>query len=192
MHYFQDITLLPDAEISPYFLWHKVFQQIHLALAENKNANSQSLIGVDFPGYNTDNNSLGIKLRLIAENEDQLKQMQCEKWLNPFKDYAHIRSIRAVPDKITGYACFKNVKPKSNKEKLARRWAKRKGQSLQEALAHYEDFIEQRSNLPYINMTSRTNGQRFRLFIEKQEMREPRPGYFSCYGLSNRTTVPLF
>ena len=192
MNYFQDITLLPDAEISPYFLWHKVFQQIHYALVENKNANNQSVIGVDFPGYTDDKNSLGIKLRLIAENEEHLKQMQCEKWLNPFKDYLHIRSIEQVPDKITGYACFKNIKPKSNKEKLARRLAKRRGQSFQEALTRYDDFIEQRSKLPYINMISHTNGHHFRLFIEKQEMKEPQAGFFSCYGLSNRTTVPIF
>jgi CRISPR-associated endonuclease Csy4 len=192
MNYFQDITLLPDAEIGSYFLWHKVFQRIHLALAKNKKTNNQSLIGIDFPGYAADKNSLGAKLRLIAENAEPLKQMRCEKWLTPFKDYVHIRSIKPVPENISGYACFKNIKPKSNKEKLARRRAKRKGESFREALAHYDDFLEQRSKLPYINMISQTNGHRFRLFIEKQEMREPQAGLFSCYGLSNRTTVPLF
>ena len=44
---------------------------------------------------------------------------------------------------------------------------------MQQALAHFEDFEEQQSKLPYINMTSQTNGQRFRLFIEKQEMEQP-------------------
>jgi len=192
MNYFQDITLLPDAEITTYFLWHKVFQQIHLALAKIKNTNNPSLIGVDFPGYAVVKNSLGETLRLISKNKDLLKQMQCEKWLAPLKDYVHIRSIRPVPERVSGYACFKNVKPKSNKEKLARRRAKRKGESFQVALAHYDDFEEQQSKLPYINMISQTNKHHFRLFIEKQEMKEPQAGRFSCYGLSNQTTVPIF
>ena len=192
MKYYQDITLLPVAEISPYFLWHKVFQQIHLALASNKNEGNRSRIGVGFPGYAANRNSLGVKLRLIAENEEQLTQMQCERWLNRLKDYVHISSIRPVPDKVSGYACFRIIKPKSNKEKLARRRAKRKGESVQQALSHYGDFEEQRSKLPYIKMTSQTNGHRFRLIIEKQETKEPRAGLYSCYGLSSQTSVPLF
>ena len=192
MKSFQDITLLPDAEISPYFLWHKVFQQIHLALANKKNVKNRSLIGVDFPGYAAEKKSLGVKLRLIAENEEQLRQIQCEKWLDRLKDYVHICSIRTVPEKISGYACFKNVKPKSNKERLARRRAKRKGESFEQALAHYDTFNEQLCRLPYINMISQSNGHHFRIFIEKQEIKSPQAGLFSCYGLSNTTTVPIF
>lgn len=192
MNYFQDIALLPDEEISSYFLWHKVFQQVHLALAENKNGPNRSLIGVIFPGYDSDKSSLGTLLRLTAENDKPIQKMQCEKWLIPFKDYVNISSIKPVPEKISGYACFKNVKPKSNKEKLARRFAKRKGISFKEALTHYKDFIEQRSILPYIKMISQTNGHRFRLFIEKLDMKEPRAGLYSCYGLSSQTSVPIF
>ena len=192
MMYFQDITLLPDAEISPYFLWQKVFQQIHLALVENKNENNRSRVGVDFPGYAAERNSLGGKLRLIAETEDHLTQMQCERWLNRLKDYVHISSIRPVPEKVSGYACFINIKPKSNKEKLARRRAKRKGESIQQALSHYCEFIEQQSKLPYIKMNSQTNGHRFRLFIKRQKTKEPMAGFYSCYGLSSQTSVPLF
>jgi CRISPR-associated endonuclease Csy4 len=192
MNYFQDITLLPDAEISQYFLWHKVFQQIHLALAQSKSENSQSLIGVNFPGYAANKKSLGIKLRLIAENAELIKKMNSEKWLNRLRDYVHIRSIRPVPGEISGYACFINVKPKSNKERLARRRAKRKGVSFEKALAHYDNFDEQRCQLPYIKMVSKSNEQHFRMFIKKQEMELPQAGLFSCYGLSNTTTVPLF
>ncbi len=192
MRYFQDITLLPDAEISPYFLWYKVFQQIHLALAKNKNENNQSPIGIAFPGYAANKYSLGVKLRLIAEEEEKIKQIQCDKWLNRLKDYVHIRSIKAVPEKISGYACFKNVKPKSSKERLARRRAKRKGESFEQALAYYDGYNEQLSRLPYISMISQSNGHRFRLFIEKQEMESPQTGSFSCYGLSSTVTVPLF
>jgi CRISPR-associated endonuclease Csy4 len=118
--------------------------------------------------------------------------MQCEKWLNRLKDYVHIYPIKSVPEKIVGYACFKHIKLKGNNEKLARRRAKRKGETMQQALSHFEDFEEQQSKLPYINMASQTTGQHFRLFIEKQVMEAPQTGLYSCYGLSNTTTVPLF
>ena len=58
MNYYQDITLLPDADIGLYFLWQKVYQQIHLALVENKSADNASAIGVAFPEYNVDKHHL--------------------------------------------------------------------------------------------------------------------------------------
>ena len=192
MNYYQEITLLPNADINLYFIWQKLYQQIHIALVENKTAGNASAIGVAFPEYNADKYSLGTKLRLFAEDEQALEQMQCEKWLNRLSDYVHLGRIKPVPEKLAGYACFKHIKFKGNKEKLARRRAKRKRETLRQALAHFEDFEEQRSKLPYINMTSQTNGQRFRLFIEKQAMEQPQTGLYSCYGLSNTTTVPLF
>ena len=192
MKYYQEISLLPNAEITPYFIWQKLYQQIHLALVENKNKENASPVGVGFPEHHVDSYCLGTKLRLFAEDEQSLNDMQCEKWLNRLRDYVHVSEIRPVPEKLTGYACFKHIKLKGNKEKLARRRAKRKGETLQQALLHFENFEEQLSKLPYINMTSQTNGQRFRLFIEKQVMEQPQTGLYSCYGLSNITTVPLF
>jgi CRISPR-associated endonuclease Csy4 len=129
---------------------------------------------------------------LFAENEQLLKDMQCEKWLCRLCDYVDVKPIEIVPEDLSGHACFSHIKPKGNKEKLARRRAKRKGETLQQALAHFSDYEEQRSKLPFINLTSQTNGQHFRLFIEKQTKAQPQVGHFSCYGLSNKATVPLF
>jgi CRISPR-associated endonuclease Csy4 len=192
MKYYQQISLVPTADIGLYFIWQKLYQQIHIALVENKTGDNASAIGVAFPEYNADKYYLGKKMRLLAENEKLLEKLQCEKSLNRLRDYVHVDQIKPVPEKIVGYACFKHIKLKGNKEKLARRRAKRSGETLQQALLHFEDFEEQRSKLPYINLISQTNGQRFRLFIEKQEMQQPRTGLFSCYGLSDSTTVPLF
>jgi len=192
MNYYQQISLLPTPDIGLYFLWQKLYQQIHLALVENKNSDNTSSIGVAFPEYDADHNFLGKKMRLFTEQEQQLKQMKCEKWLARLRDYIHVSEIKPVPEKLMGYACFKHIKLKGNKEKLARRRVRRKGETLQQALAHFKDFEEQRSKLPYINMTSQTNAQRFRLLIEKQEAEQPQAGFYSCYGLSSTTTVPLF
>ncbi len=192
MNYYQEIFLLPNADIGLYFLWEKVYQQIHLALVENKCADNASAIGVAFPEYNANRYCLGNRLRLFAEDEQSLEQTQCDQWLNRLRDYVDLSRIKPVSEKVAGYACFKHIKLKGCKEKVARRRAKRKGETLEQALAHFEDFEEQRSNLPYINMSSETNGQRFLLFIEKQAVEQPQIGLYSCYGLSNTTTVPLF
>lgn len=192
MNVYQEVTLLSDPEITPYFLWQKLFQQTHLALAENKIAENASNVGVSFPEYNADDFLLGTKLQLLGTDEQALRNLQCEKWLERLLDYVHVSSIKPVPEKVTGHACFRHVKMEGSKEKLARRRAKRKGETLQEALAYFADYNEQRSKLPFINMISQTNGQHFRLFIKKEGKKQSQTGHFSCYGLSQSTTVPLF
>jgi len=192
MKYYRELTLLLQEDVDLYFIWQKLYQQIHLALVGNKKDDNASSIGVSFPEYDANKFSLGTKLRIFAEKEQTLEHMQCERWLNRLSDYVHLSRIKPVPEKLAGHACFKHIKLKGNKEKLARRRTKRKGETLQQALSHFENFEEQRTNLPYINMTSQTNRQRFRLFIEKQAMEQPQTGLYSCYGLSNTTTVPLF
>jgi CRISPR-associated endonuclease Csy4 len=192
MKYYQELKLRPQEDDDLYFIWEKLYQQMHLALVENKVADDASSVGVSFPEYNENKFSLGAKLRLFAQEEKVLEQMQCEKWLNRLRDYVQVGPIKPVPEKITGYACFKHIKLNGSKEKLARRRAKRKGEDLQQSLSYFKNFNEQHSKLPYINMTSQTNSQRFRLLIERQEMQQQKTGLFSCYGLSRTTTVPLF
>ena len=49
MKYYQEITLIPDAEIPPDFLWTKVYAQIHLAFADRENIDHKQIYGVSFP-----------------------------------------------------------------------------------------------------------------------------------------------
>lgn len=192
MKYFIEITLLPNLEIPLYFIWQKLYQQIHLALVENKEQKNVSKVGISFPEYNADEFLLGTKLRLFAQNEKALQSIECEKWLSRLSDYVLVKPIAPVSEKLVGHACFKHINMKGSKEKLARRRAKRHGETFEQALAHFDNYKEQQTKLPYINMNSQSNGQHFRLFIEKQVKEKQQKGYFSCYGLSNTSTVPLF
>jgi len=198
MKYFIELTLLSSVEISIHFLWQKLYQQIHIALAENKNGDGASAIGVSFPEYNAAEFSLGTKLRLFAEDMSALEKFQCEKWLSRLRDYVHIGEIRPVPETVQGYACFKQVKPKGSNEKLARRRVKKLGIDYADALAYFEDTNARKasenkhSKLPYIHMHSVTNGHQYRLFIDLKSEQQQMPGAFSCYGLSNVSTVPIF
>ena len=51
MQFYQEITLIDQAEISPYFIWSKLYTQLHIALAESKDIDNQVNIGVSFPQY---------------------------------------------------------------------------------------------------------------------------------------------
>jgi CRISPR-associated endonuclease Csy4 len=193
MRYYLDITLLPDAEVNLGFLWQKVYQQVHIALVENKIAESQSAIAASFPKYGDREFPLGNTLRLLANEENQLKQFDIEKWLSRLADYTHLKSIKEVPVGVTTFARFKRVQFDTNIERLARRRAKRKDESIEDALAHYSGFKDQQSKLPFVNLKSSKGGQ-FRLFIQREIVGKADARVFNCYGLSRNGegTIPWF
>jgi len=197
MNYYQDITLLPDAEITLGFIWQKVYQQVHIALVENKIAENQSPVAVAFPEYGGNGYPLGKKLRLLAARQAELERLNIKKWLTRLEDYCHVKSIQPVPSNIEKYARFKRKQFKSNLLKEAQRRAKYKNESLEDALAHFQHY-DKKCKLPYINMTSlsmpenQQASRRFKLFIEQEILDQPITGQFNCYGLSNTATVPWF
>jgi len=197
MKYYLDITLLPDAEANLGFLWQKVYQQLHLALVENKIAENQSAIAISFPKYGDKVFPLGDKVRLLANEEEQLKQLNIEKWLSRLTDYTHSKSIKEVPKTVNQFACFKRKQFKSNLIKEATRRAKHTGESLEVAMEHFKHY-QAESSLAFINMTSLSmeggisKNRNFKLFIEGKNLEEQVQGVFNCYGLSKDATVPWF
>lgn len=199
MKFYQEITLLPDAETGIYFLWQKIFQQIHFALVNIKNADEKVSVGISFPEYVNSTESsekqLGSKLRLFAETKEELEKLDIEKYLARFSDYVHITTIRPIPQpRIQGYAVFSRWSVDLNPERLARRYAKRNNISFEEALDRYKNFKE-KDKPPYIQLKSLSGKRDFRLYISRKEVEQPQSGLFTCYGLSLSTsyaTVPLF
>lgn len=206
MQFYQEITLIDQAEISPYFIWSKLYTQLHLALVEIKDEKNQVNIGLSFPQYIFEEKtnqekarvSLGKKLRLFAETESDLKKLNLDKWLGRISDYVHMTAIRNVPKDVKGYAIYKRKSVKSNAEKLARHEEKKGRHSYESALAHYQKFV-QHTALPYVQIFSHStqepssgNKHHFKLFIEKQHIDQPRNQMFSTYGLSSTSTVPEF
>lgn len=197
MNYYQDITLLPDAEANLGSLWHKVYQQTHLALVENKIAEKQSAVAVSFPEYGNKQFPLGDKLRLFADNQAQLEKMNINQWLSRLTDYSHVKPIKSVPDGINQYACFCRKQFKSNLLKEAIRRAKYKKQSVEDAFSHFSHY-DKESDLPFINVVSLSMvndagvSRNFKLFIEQSIVDTPQQCVFNCYGLSKTATVPWF
>ncbi len=192
MGYYLDITLLPSADIGHHFLWEKVFDQIHLGLVKMQDLGGKVPVGIALPEYNAEQNQLGYKLRLFAERESDLLDLDASGWSNRFSDYVHITRIREVPSNIKSYASFARQRPKSNIERLARRKAKREGIPYEEALKLLASLSEKRIKTPFINVQSRSSENRFPLFIIKIKKDQAANKGFNCYGLSQDSAVPDF
>jgi len=205
MKCYLDITLLPDADIALEFLWEKVYQQLHLALAENKISEHESAIGVSFPKYGNKPFPLGDKLRLFAPTEARLQQLDVGKWLNRLTDYTHCTSIRAVPSHVGGFVCFKRkqfksaMKIQADIERRALYQSEKEHRPIEDVRAALSvRSYDGKCDLPFIYMTSLSSKkEKFRLFIEKKEVEQAQTGVFNCYGLSSRNdnvqaTVPWF
>ena len=205
MKFYQEITLIDQAEISSYFIWSKLYTQLHLAFAEQKDGNNKVNIGLSFPKYIYEQGNdtkkfrvhLGDKLRIFAENQADLEKLNILKWLDRLTDYLHVTSIREVPEsKVTGYVVYKRKQVKTNAQRLARHRVKRGDIGFDEALARYSNVVTT-TNLPYIEMGSLSTSdeqakRRFKLFIEKQFAEKSETQVFSTYGLSSVSSVPEF
>ncbi len=204
MKYYQEITLIDQAEISSYFIWSKLYAQLHIALAESKDSNEKTNIGVSFPQYIFEKKiedkktkvNMGKKLRLFAQNEADLQKLDITKWLDRLMDYVHVKSIQEVPKQVIGYAIYKRKQVKTNAQRLARHRIKRGDICFDEALARYSNVITT-TDLPYIQMLSLSTSdeqdkKRFKLFIEKQNAEQSETQVFSTYGLSSESSVPEF
>lgn len=211
MNYYQEITLLPDPDISLGFLWQKIYQQLHIALVDNKVNQTQSAIAVAFPEYACSTFQIGKKLRLLAAEREQLNQLHIEQWLARFSDYVHIKSIQAVPLQVKPVSYIRQHIKGENRIKQAmlskaQRWSAKTGKPLIECLKQLEKTRPQKqSDLPFIWLDSQQTKQQtgkhsqFPLFIKRIERSEAQNGTFTCYGLSQSmsnqesiATVPHF
>lgn len=191
MNYYQEITLIPNGEVSLSFLWTKVFTQLHLALAEEQRREGMVKTALAFPEYQ--DKGLGNKIRILAPSAEQLKRLHLEQGLKRLSDYVHMIKIRKIAERrITGYSIYSRYQPDESVERKARRYARRhEGVSYKDAL----NLLNQREktyNLPYIQLKSVSTAQTFSLFIKKTSCQSEQSGTLSTYGLSDNASVPEF
>lgn len=151
-------------------------------------------IGVSFPEYviGEKYSVLGGKCRLFAQDEATLARFDAEKWLARLSDYVHYTGIRPVPVKLQGYAIFQREQPKTNKERLARRYANRHNIDYDAALLLYREMAHKTIATPFIRLKSLSSDLTFCLWIKKTIVSEPSGTTYSSYGLSTTATVPEF
>lgn len=195
MNYYLEITLINDKEFGFSRLWTAVYTQLHLAFVEQKDANEQIPYGVSFPEYKTVENKgkrvmlLGSKLRVFANSVDELQKLDLDKWLARLSDYVHVKSPKQV-ESVTQYLTVNRYRPQASAENLARRYARRHGVSLEDALKRLEGFKQKLEPFPYIQLKSLSGAREFSLCIKQTTTAQPNIGKFSTYGLSATSTVP--
>jgi CRISPR-associated endonuclease Csy4 len=194
MKYYQELTLIPNAEISSYFIWSKLYTQLHLGLVEIQNQQGAVPVGVSFPEFmqKGKKNLLGNKLRIFAVEQSTLESLDLPKWLARLADYINCSDTRLVPERVSSYSTYQRYHPKTNMARLARRYAKRNNISYEEALSNYSNFKEKQCDLPFIRLKSLTNSNYFELFIKKNMVEELINKGFNTYGLSSISSVPEF
>jgi len=201
MHYYVDLKMLAADDMPLHQVWSNVYMQVHLALVSVKDAKNQVPIGLSFPEYyaGKPTHRLGTKLRLFAQTEAELTQLQLATWLDRLSDYVHISSIKAVPATASKQVMVRRVHPPASVDALARRYAKRSAagkhgaqavSSVDEArqrLQHYPDTLHQ---LGFIPLKSLSTGADFNLILRQDVVDTAQVGLFSTYGLSRGATLP--
>ncbi|MBJ9985828.1 type I-F CRISPR-associated endoribonuclease Cas6/Csy4 [Acinetobacter sp. S40] len=202
MQYYIELTLLPDEDTSAYFLWSKVYTQLHIAFVEHIDAQEKIPFGVSFPQYRINQQKqtgfLGNKIRIFANTENELQQLNLESWLERLVDYVHIKRLSEVPKDIKSYAYYYRVNPKMDLDTRIAHQARRRNISLSEAKQHFKEYVDQPVTEPYVSLKSLSakreeNIDRFyRLYIGKSFADEAKAGKFGTYGLSRMAAVPEF
>lgn len=199
MKHYIDITLLPSDDIGVHFLWSKVMMQVHLALVEVQDANKKVSVAVSFPQYRekSDKRSgfIGNKLRLLAQHENEFERLNIQKWLNRLDDYVHVKAVALVPVEVEQYERYSLPKKAGSPARLIRRRMKRKNESEDQAIAHFDTYemdLKVKA-LPFIKMQSLGSDNSFNMAV-KQRMSElnDEPYLFNTYGINSKVSLPKF
>ncbi len=196
MRHYVDIYLFSNPDVDLYFLWEKVYRQIHLGFVEMQKTNGKVTIGIALPEYDENTNKLGNTLRLLSKDKATLENFNTKQRLNNLSDYVDITDVCHVPDNVSLFACYHRIQPKSNNARLVR-LAKRKSNrdniTFDQALTALEKNKEQQIKAPYIPIKSQSTGEKFFLFIGCIKTTSGTiETDFSTYGLSRKSSVPFF
>lgn len=187
MDHYLDIELRPDPEFPAPQLMNALFAKLHRALVRD----GCGLIGVSFPGINTQAPHLGTRLRLHG-CDAPLAKLDTSDWLTGMRDHVAVSRPTPVPADAR-HRVVRRVQAQSSPERLRRRLMRRHSLDPEQARQRIPDSAAQYLRLPFVQLRSTSSGQSFRLFIEHGPMLEtPVPGEFSAYGLSQTATVPWF
>lgn len=196
-YFYQELTIIPNDDISPNFIMSKIFFKLHVLFGKYKDLNGSNSFGISFPGYIQPGNgcqTLGMKIRVFGPSIESLNDLNLARNLRSWTDYVHIKSPSIVLSEIKGYSTYQRVRPENNIAGLKRRFAKRHNLALEAAEKEYKNFSPKtQPDFPYVTISSSSSGNtKFSLLIKKEEKGYPVFDDYSTYGLSSTATVPEF
>ena len=157
------ITVVDADDVGVNFVVSKVLSTLH-----NKGIFNGE-IGVTFPRMDK---NVGEVITLFSKAEIDRKVITST--LNTLTDFVHI----GKPKEADSVKTYRKVDTKS-KGKLMRRCIKRKGVSAETAESLYSSYKGEKCKLPYVMVTSKSNGNKFSMFLAECENSEK----FNSYGL---------
>lgn len=186
-HYLE-IRLRSDPELAPSHLLAGLYARLHRALVQLDSRH----IGLSFPDHQQHPLGLGSRMRLHGPGAE-LERLMATPWLRGMEDYLERSPIHPAPANAQ-YRVVSRVQAKSNADRLRRRAMKRHGLAEAEAAVRIPLAAEERLDLPFVTLGSRSTGQpAFPLFIRHGPLvPSPQTGDFNSYGLSPKATVPWF
>ena len=186
MTHYIDIHLRRDPEFSAQHLLAALYAKLHRALVQLKSDN----IGVSFPALNS-GPRLGEQLRLFGPVA-ALDKLVSQDWLTGMRDHVTVGNLVPVPT-LVQHRPLRRVQAKSSPERLRRRQMKRHGLTEAQARAQIPDSVVERLDLPFVQLTSASTGQPFRLYLRLGPPQSAMTtGHFNAYGLSATATTPCF
>ncbi|WP_304526616.1 type I-F CRISPR-associated endoribonuclease Cas6/Csy4 [Halomonas sp. I5-271120] len=189
MDHYLDIRLRPDPDFPEAMLMGALYSKLHRALYD-LDAND---IGISLPDHKNGVRARtpGNRLRLHSGKE-RLEQLMAVSWLTGMRDHVQLEVVQSVPEKVS-YRVVRRKQFNTGSPSRAKRYAKRHDIGIDEAQRLMEKPAERQIALPFVQVSSRSSGQRFALFIEHGKAQpQPSSGRFNHYGLSTEATVPWF
>ncbi|WP_345785778.1 type I-F CRISPR-associated endoribonuclease Cas6/Csy4 [Gemmatimonas sp.] len=182
-----DFRVLRDPDFPEHQLLASLYSKLHRVLV----GRTTIQIAVSFPGYTLAPPQLGDRLRCIGTPPD-LASLVALDWLGGMRSFVAASTVSEVPVQAT-YRSLRRVQAKSNPERLRRRQMRRHGITTEEARQRIPDAGAERLRLPFLQLSSSSTGQHFRLFLKLGPAESaPVPGSFNAFGLSSTATIPVF
>lgn len=189
MDHYLDIHLRPDPDFPPSMLMGALYSKLHRALHDLQADD----LGVSFPDHKTGARARtpGDRLRLHGRG-GRLEQLMASSWLTGMRDHVKLHAIQEVPAERQ-HRVVRRRQFNTGSLSRAKRYAQRHGIAIEEAQRLMQAPAERQIALPFVQVSSRSSGQRFALFIEHGQLQaQPVAGRFNHYGLSGEATVPWF
>lgn len=189
MDHYIDIRLRPDPDFPASMLMGALYSKLHRALFDLEAED----IGVSFPDH-----KLGVRARTPGDRlrlhagQARLEQLMALSWLTGMRDHVSLATTQPVPADAK-HRVVRRRQFNTGSPSRAKRYAKRHSIEVEEAQRLMETPAARQIALPFVQVSSRSSGQRFALFIEHSELQsQPVAGRFNHYGLSSEATVPWF
>ncbi len=189
MDHYIDIHTRPDPDFPAPMLMGALYAKLHRALHD---LDAQD-IGISLPDHKTGARARtpGQRLRLHS-TQDRLNTLMAMSWLNGMRDHLTVEAVKPVPPDAR-HRTVRRRQFNTGGPSRIRRYAKRHGVSEHHARSLMAGPADRKITLPFIQIASRSTGERFALFIEHGNLqREPVDGTFNHYGLSQQATIPWF